>query len=94
MGTIDRGGRMSIQGPPVKWFSSKAHNILNLCLIEECKCSQEEEMKMPSIECNGQSVLLKGVVSLSIYTQFLYFVEVNGREMILNCKFLMKSLVI
>jgi hypothetical protein len=45
---------------------------------KDCVHSLQKITHTPSIKCNVQSMFQKGAVSLSIDTQFSYFVRVDG----------------
>jgi hypothetical protein len=72
------GTKPSAHGTSVSRFSYKTHVDLSSCLTEECPHSLIERASNGIFDYKGLIMLLVVATVLSIYTQFLYFVKVNG----------------
>jgi hypothetical protein len=88
-------GRLSAESSPVMDFLVKPILIWSCVWQKNASAAWQKKMQMPSLECNDQSHTPSvGQVSLSINTQFWYFVMVDGREKLPYCKVLMNTLVL
>jgi hypothetical protein len=79
---------------PLSWiFLQSPYRSEILRLTEECKCGLTEgRCRCQALNTVTRACFCREQVSLSIYTQFLYFVMVDGRAKLLYCKVLMKPL--